>query len=561
VVSIYSLQSKIDRSENLALTQIAGNLEYIFDQVVLISGAIMGDANILRAVRDYSYINADYATETHIRSVAENTLRAYFVSHNQILNIYLRNTGGRELSFGNFTEKWFLERNIYPLLDRFENTENMQWIYLGISKKENMIHYMAPLKDYYRGNTPVGCLIVTLSGNVFEEILSQAASTTGDSYFIINRELQCLYGTGENVNLSDAIRQDIFEEKKGYSIIRDGRKSFVTLRSPLGDTGWFLVSVSPMNLYFQDLAYIRLAVGFAAFLSLLAAIALNVWFSRKLIEPLKGLAKNIEELRQGRFPLHPGIYNADELGYIQRSFDEMAVEIKGLIDKVYQQQEAKRIAELNALQAQINPHFLYNTLNSVHCLAKINHQKQISDIMINLGALLRISLDSAAEMLTMKDEIKYTRSFLHIANIRWENRFELHTCLSNDMEAVLIPKLTLQPLVENCIRHGFSDTKKKGRIDIVIAEEKGNAVIEVRDNGKGMEAAKFEEINRRLDEQRNDILPLFQTENPSIGVYNVNARLFLRYGHPFGLRFRKNHPCGITACLVLPLDISGGSDV
>jgi two-component system sensor histidine kinase YesM len=579
LASIYTLRSKIDRSENLALMQIGGNLEYMLDQVVLIAGAIIGDANILRATRDYSYINVDYATETLIRSVAENTLRASFVSHNHILNIYLRNTTGREISFGNFTEKWFFKKNIYPLLSCFENAVNGQWIYSDASgemfkvrtglpdpanfEKENMIHYLTPLKDYYRGNMPVGCLIVTLSGNIFEDVLSRAASTTGDNYFIVNRNLQCLYGAGENLKLSESLHEGIFDEKKDYSLIRDGGKSYVTLCCPLGDTGWFLVSASPMNIYFQDLVYVRFAVGFAAFLSLLAAIVLNVCFSRKLIEPLKDLAKNIEILRQGRFPSSAESYNADELGYIQRSFDEMAVEIKGLIDKVYQQQEAKRIAELNALQAQINPHFLYNTLNSVHCLAKINHQKQISDIMINLGSLLRISLDSTAEMLPLKDEIKYTQSFLYIANIRWENRFELYVDLSSAMENVMIPKLTLQPLVENCIRHGFSDSGEKGRIDIAVFEKENNAIIEVRDNGKGMDSAKLEEINRRLGEQGNEIMPSFRMETQSIGVYNVNARLFLRYGHPFGLSLRQNHPCGIIARLLLPLAASkqGGPNV
>jgi two-component system sensor histidine kinase YesM len=279
---------------------------------------------------------------------------------------------------------------------------------------------------------------------------------------------------------------------------------------------------------------------------------MNIQFSKILSRPVNKLVGDMSRLRRGEFDQKKSEYRDDEFGYIQQCFDDMAAEIGQLIDKVYQHAEAKRIAELDALQAQINPHFLYNTLNSINCLAQLNNQRDISDIAVNLGILLRNSFDFKKELIPFSEEIEYLKRYLYIANIRWDNRFEMLCLLPEASELYLIPKMTLQPLVENCITHGFKEMAGLGRISIAMEDIDDDVMIKVCDNGKGLNNEQIITINRALKNQKSNILLNHDSTKTSIGIYNVNARLFLYYGEKYGLTFYANTGPGITVQMLLP---------
>ncbi|MDR1948173.1 MAG: histidine kinase [Spirochaetaceae bacterium] len=547
-ISNNTLRTKIDRNERLVLNQIGINIDYKLNQIHMLASGIMVNKNIIAALREFSY--TQYNADVDLIIPATNAIQSYFLSNNACRTIYLRSISGRELSFGIQDNQVSIGMNFGEEAGGEANTDYGHWYYEP--RGDIFLTYTTTIKDYYKGNVKLGTLVIHLNRIIFSEVFDQTGFSTGGIYCILGKNNEFIYSDGrvdERYDFSELARPSSFEQ---YEIKSLHNIPHVVLQRPIAGTDWRLVLATPLRIYLADLHYFRIALVLTGLLSLLLAIGMDFRFSRILGDPINKLAGDMQRLRQGDFSQKGASYRNDELGYIQRRFDEMAVEIRRLIDTVYQKEKAKRTAELIALQAQINPHFLYNTLNSVNCLAQLYHQKDISDMVVNLGILLRNSFESKEELIPISEEVAYLERYLRIANIRWDNSFEMICLIPDEVNQCLIPRLILQPLVENCISHSFADFTGKGRI-LVTAKDRGDDLaITICDNGKGISPQEMEGINYRLENQkRSNPVHAEQGEN-SIGIYNVNARIFLRYGEAYGLVFLPNDGPGVSVELSLP---------
>jgi two-component system sensor histidine kinase YesM len=239
-------------------------------------------------------------------------------------------------------------------------------------------------------------------------------------------------------------------------------------------------------------------------------------------------------------------YN-DEVGELGSSFNNMVKEINNLITLVQKEEKSKRIAEMNVLQAQIKPHFMYNTLDTIRWMAEEHNEEDIVEIIEAFTNLLRISLSKGKEKINVQDEFNHVQSYLIIQKIRYEDKLDYEIQFDENILNYKVIKLILQPLVENAIYHGIKEKRGSGKIIITASIEEDMLLFNVSDNGKGMEEEVLNKINKMLvggSENKNEI---------GYGIFNVNERIRIMYGEEYGLKYKSIYGEGTIVELRHPI--------
>ena len=315
-------------------------------------------------------------------------------------------------------------------------------------------------------------------------------------------------------------------------------------------TGWTVVGVTDMNEMLADARSVVNLYYIIAMCLIALAFALAVLLSERITRPLRRLQGSMQSVKDGNFDVQISEDNSqDEIGDLTSSFKLMINEIKQLIYRNNKEQEEKRKHELNALQAQIQPHFLYNTLDSIIWMAEGNESKDVVLMTSALAKLFRKSISNSDEMVTVNEEMEYTRSYLTIQKMRYRGELQYSIDVAPAIADVGIIKLIVQPLVENAIYHGTKYKSGVGTIKITADYENKGIVIRIADDGVGMTKEQLEHI---FDEDKNQGEESKFDERRSVGVLNVHQRIQLHYGAQYGLSFKSEVGIGTTACIYLP---------
>lgn len=235
----------------------------------------------------------------------------------------------------------------------------------------------------------------------------------------------------------------------------------------------------------------------------------------------------------------------DEVGVLYHSFNIMMKRMGTLLNDVHESSQKQKNAELKALQAQINPHFVYNTLDSINWMALCNNEEEISSMIVSLAYIMRYSIKNPDEMVQINEEVKFVRSYVNIQSIRYDNNFDMAYDMDPDLLKVLIPKCTIQPLIENAIVHGTENSPRRGLIVLSLAAKNDMLEIVIRDNGEGTDT---DVLNEYLAGEKTALV-----DSDGIGIKNVNDRLKMKFGEKYGLRYESNSDDGISAIVSIPL--------
>jgi two-component system sensor histidine kinase YesM len=391
------------------------------------------------------------------------------------------------------------------------------------------------------------------------------AYTSVDKIFIIDRN-------GENIlNYTEDDREVVLsfssqELESGNSLSKEivykDKPYFVSCtRMPV--SGWGIYTVKSAYSFFEYLKTLRRFILVVLALSAVAGILLAALFSHSITRPLFRLVSIMDKTPDSGFGVEFDWPYNDEIGILARSFNYMVSKIDQLVvelnikiealkveeENVRREQQQKRMAELKALQAQINPHFLYNTLNTISWYAADQDAREIAVISNALGKFFRIALSRGHEFISIREETAHVLSYLEIQSIRYKSKLDYSAEIPEEIAEYPIIKLVLQPLVENALYHGIKPKEGKGCIRITGQEQadgRGERIILcVSDNGIGMETSKREMINDNLS---RGIIP----SDSGYGIYNVNERLRLYYGEAWGLRLEEDETGGVRALVSLP---------
>ncbi|WP_246315122.1 sensor histidine kinase [Paenibacillus foliorum] len=335
---------------------------------------------------------------------------------------------------------------------------------------------------------------------------------------------------------------------QGYMIKEFNGKSYFFTEIKSGYLGWTYLSLIPFDKIFMKIILMKniLLVGFIV--SLLVVMVLAINFSRSLTRPIEELIGQMRQVQKGDFRLAEAEtaswtnVQMDEVGQLQRTFRVMIQQINELITENYSKQLTIKETQFKALQAQINPHFLYNTLESINWMAKANGQPQISKMVESLGFLLRSSISLKETLITVGEEMDIVMNYITIQKFRFEERLIFEMDISDDVKRLLLPKLTLQPLLENSIHYALESMIEPCFIRIWAHREPGRVLLVVEDNGPGMEEELLNQVRR--GEAR--------TRGSGIGLKNIEERIIIAFGEGYGLQLDSEQGKGTKVSVIIP---------
>ena len=414
-----------------------------------------------------------------------------------------------------------------------------------VSPKASHLLFAMRLIKNANANQPIGVAVVSiLKRSVSDNLSSYASSTT--QIYLTDAEgkivLEQTVSQAVSDNSAPVLDMALVSGPKGY--YTSFSESLVTVYSLDAHTGWYVVQVTQMPTFPMFLKQLSGSLPII-FVIVLIVAALFSWFLyRTVSRPILMLVECMRSLETLDFaPPDLDITRTDELGYLNRSYLLLLDELNRLFQSLVQEQNAKKNAELEALRAQINPHFLYNTLTAVRFLVDMQHNQSASEVLISLIKLLKINLDTKREMLTVEEELEYLRNYLLIQRHRYDN-FEVYYDVDAQALPCLIPRLLIQPLVENSLFHGLKNGSLHGCIYISIQRKKTLLSMQVRDNGCGF-PQNFDLFAPNPNSQRFSV---------SIGLNNVNERLRLRYGTEAMLHIENASGGGACISFEIPVE-------
>ncbi len=258
---------------------------------------------------------------------------------------------------------------------------------------------------------------------------------------------------------------------------------------------------------------------------------MTIQATRSITTPIRELCDMTEKVAEGDFSVRTEKADMDEIGVLSQSFNDMTEEIGTLVENIKTQQENLHLTETKLLQAQINPHFLYNTLDTIVWLAEEHKTEEVVNMVTALSGFFRTTLSKGRDFITVEEEESHIRSYLAIQQFRYQDILDYSIEIDGELRGFVLPKLTLQPLVENALYHGIKNKRGKGMIRITGKRDGENIIFKVNDNGKGMTAEKLSEIRRNIQKEKPD------NNVNSFGVINVNQRIQHYYGKKYGLSY------------------------
>ncbi|QJD83751.1 cache domain-containing sensor histidine kinase [Cohnella herbarum] len=320
----------------------------------------------------------------------------------------------------------------------------------------------------------------------------------------------------------------------------DGRKSLVSVQDlqleRLGVGDWKLVMVTSWQYLSGDMAMVLRWMVVITSISLVLALAFNLMFIRRTVRFIVRVVRAMRQVERGDLSTRVTVVGNDETTTLARGFNSLVTRVSELLDDVKQEQSRKRKAEMMLLQAQIKPHFLFNALESINILAVQNEGRKVSKMVQRLANIFRISIQQKEEI-TIEQELEHLTSYLEIQKYRFEELFEYTIDVPRELMANSILKLTLQPLVENSIQHGFEGIDYMGRIHVYAREEGRNIAFYVEDNGIGIDE---EQLARFATSGMKTLQEMYEEspetgERRGLGVGNVADRLRIHYGNRYGI--------------------------
>lgn len=401
------------------------------------------------------------------------------------------------------------------------NPANQVWYFDETNNTINSIFMVRILCNPYN-DTEKGVLIFQISKNIFKNICQDFKNTDNYTFSVFTREGDVIYTSGSDAK-AEALPQEGISDYKGDKVIC----------SLIDDMGWYVVCRVNLAWMYKDIYFTMECMLILCLISTFLLSITLYFIQKEFINPINLLAHTMKNWQEDGKCKIEYKKRADEIGVLYDGFNDMNDSVNRLINENYRDSIIKKEIELKMLQAQINPHFLFNTLESINCVAQLNNVPEISKMVVALSDILSESMGKSGKTITIENEIYHVESYLYIMKARFGDKISVTMDLAGETIDVKIPALTLQTIVENAIRHGKISKTTGGNIHICSYLSGDIMCIEVRDNGVGMDEEKAAQLNAAFNIE-NDIY--FREKNGQhIGLENVNRRIKLLYGNESGL--------------------------
>jgi len=391
-----------------------------------------------------------------------------------------------------------------------------------------------------------GIILIDIKLDAIKNIIENSKPGTAGFIYILDSNKNIVYTPVNNIVYR--INNEWIESIDNEIITKQiNGENYQLTKIVSGYTRWETIGVFPESESLSVIKYIRYYSVIVSIIALIIAGVLVIIFTKSIIKPVFKLKRLMKEAQEGDLTVSFNTMYNDEIGELGNSFNTMVKEISNLINLVQIEEKSKRIAEMNVLQAQIKPHFMYNTLDTIRWMAEEHNEKDIVEIIEAFTNLLRISLSKGKEIISVKEELNHVQSYLTIQKIRYEDKLDYEIEFDENIFNYNLIKLILQPLVENAIYHGIKEKRGNGKIVITGKFEGDSLCFTIKDNGKGIEEEVLDKINKMLvhsNEKGNEM---------GYGIFNVNERIRLTYGEKYGLVYKSVYGEGTIVELRHPI--------
>ncbi|MED3911845.1 sensor histidine kinase [Peribacillus simplex] len=549
-----SIEEEVGEYIPRLVKQVNGNIEIEIQKLETLPDLIYNSGDVMTILRDSQskkksvllheeYIMKSYLTRTYLNNNSSHILGAFLVSKNRIF----ASTSLHYDSFG-------FEDGSLPYADDLGLLGGMQLLLpnqTNLTFEGNPSYFMLvkPITDFDNRKN-LGTLYIAIDVAFFEQSLQDLQKEKNVTMWIMNKQGKIIYhkdhskigtvekGIHDYPLLNGSFRTEI-----------DGKRNLISI-SESNELPWVLVHSMPIKNMTEKTDVIRSVTIFFFILFTLITTLISIFFAWTVTRPLNELGDIMKRVEKGDLLVDIPIHSKDEVGMLANSFRSMLAEIRELIQKNYHIELRKKTAELYALQSQINPHFMYNTLETIGMAVEEGESEEVVKMVTLLGRMMRFSISNKESLVPINSEVQHIEDYLNIQQFRFEDRLLFMIEKGTDTVNYYIPKFVLQPIVENSIKYGL-EKRKEIDIQIHISEEETQTgeedlLLIVSDNGPGITENKLIELNEKL---RLD--PMMKRDS-GFGIINVNARIGMMFGEQYNLQINSEYGKGTTVVIRLP---------
>jgi len=547
-----SITNQQDENIKQMVRQISNNIDFYIKDTENIINYLSEDPRILKFLNNKDF--SDDVDSKDVQAEVSKAIYSFTSFHPEIAGIVIVNQNDvfisdvmSRISRDPLTnEKWYMQASKNPnTMHLFSKPVGRNINNIFQYSADEVVSMSKAIIDKETGKC-IGVILIDMKLDIIKSVIEYIKPAKTGFVYIVDSNGEIVYSPVNEIVYR--IKDEWIDNSSDKILIKRIKDNdYEIIHKNSAYTGWRTVEVFPLSESLKVINSLAYYSTLIALITLFIAEMLAIFFTKSIVKPiskLKGLMKKTEE---GDFDV---VFNSkynDEIGELGSAFNNMVREIKNLINLVQIEGKKKRKAEINILHAQIKPHFIYNTLDTIQWMAEEHEAQDIVDIVGSLTNLLRIGLSSGAEIIKISQEIKHVESYLLIQKIRYEDKLNYEINIREEILDFSVIKLILQPLVENAIYHGIKEKRGSGYIKIKGEIKNERIYFTIEDNGIGIKEEKLIEINEML---RGKII---SNTVVGYGIFNVNEKIKLTYGEEFGLEYHSIYGQGTTVALWHPI--------
>lgn len=397
------------------------------------------------------------------------------------------------------------------------------------------------------GKREKGVLLVDMNFNSIDQLCQNARLGNRGYIFIVDSDSNIVYHPQQQL-INAGLKSEDTEGIKTHVFGRyydhfNGEERLITIE-PIEYCRWRTVGIAYMDEIVTSKNQIEDFILWALLLEIIFIFIISAFISTRISNPIKKLERSMKLVEQGIMDINIDVKGEAEVVQLSKAYNLMLQKIRSLMDQIVAEQETKRKSEFEVLQAQINPHFLYNTLNSVVRMMGSSRNEEAITMITSISKLFRISLSKGKSIITVQEEIEHVRNYLIIQSLRYKNKFTFDIQAEDEVLECRTIKLILQPIVENSIYHGLEHLFIEGKILVTASKADGKLLFQITDNGLGIRRPVLEDIMAGTHKSK---------EGSGVGLVNIQQRIQLYYGKPYGIEVESEPEAGTTVKIWLPL--------
>ena len=537
-----ALQEKLSASISQTLSMINLNMVSEIEKYQYLCGSICISEEIKKGLLKKDMTDME---KNQAMLEIQNMIRNKIIYPAQAKNITVYDTDGN--IFYDLGYDGFYQEDVDRILSQLEEQDQDVWAYVHTYRDRNILVLGRRIYEHYSKSRVIGYTLISIEEKIFSKTVLEPVGLSDSSNIMYmnldgtvlsswNRSIALGEKTGDE--LLKKIQERLPKKTSSFSIQEDGEDQLVTYIFNKNLNQLFVYTMPYHYINSEVYAMLKHILVVVVFLVLLCIVIVAMVY-QGIMSPIKRMLEFCREVSEGKLSVRIQDKHKDELSRLSGSMDHMADTIEHLMDQQKTQAKKRRELELQMLQYQLNPHFLFNTLNSLRFVAAMHKDQIVSDGIQALSSLLQNTLTNKNEYITIQEELENLENYFSILRIRYAGSFEYSFHVEEDeLLSCLVPKLILQPLAENSVMHGSSDNGTVMEIQITCWRENKDVMIELSDDGKGFEVT-------------DDALAP-HPERKRIGVANVNDRIQLNFGRKYGLKINSQPGKGTTCTLTLP---------